>query len=180
MLKCLVDNKHILYYGHGSTYSEIATKVGVSIEDCQQYRFDLMTREIFNDSPESTNPFFAKTARDKVAKDFFDASVGTPEKLMEFVKTNRLNKMTLAALLDGNLVRPFYLDVCATVERLITKHCASKTDQHCLEGSGCPFAEDGICTEACNREEPLYNRSCVNIWLELFQCSRHRINVWRK
>lgn len=178
MLKCLVDNKHLLHYGHGGTYSETATKAGVNLWDCQTYRFNLVTREIFNDSPGSVNPFFAKTTRDKVAKDFFDASVGTPEKLMEFLKTNPLPKLVLAELLDYQ-ARSFYLNACGGLERLITEYCASKVSEHCIPGAGCPFVEDGSCTEACNRDGPFYAKGCVNLWLELFKYPKNRIPVWR-
>ena len=115
----------------------------------------------------------------ELADNFFKNLVGTPDKLVEFVKARGLSKLTLAMLLDYRLVRPFYLDVCATVERLITKHCASKKDEHCLEG-GCPFVEDGICTEACNREPSVYEKACVSTWLVLFECPGHRIDAWRK
>lgn len=178
MLKCLVDNELILYYGSG-TYSEIAGRAGVNIGDCYTYRFDFITREIFNDSPGSINPFFAKTDRDKIAKKFFDTSVGTPEKLMEFLKTNPLPKLELAELLEIYRARPFYLDVCSGLERLITEYCASKVSEHCIPGAGCPFVESGSCTEACNRDGPFYARGCVNLWLELFKRHENRIYAWK-
>lgn len=111
------------------------------------------------------------------AHDFFDLRVGTPEKLMKFVKTTSLSKAGLAKLLIPEVGQTF-LTVCAVLEKEATDSCGSSGDT-CLE-DGCAFeGTEDICLNAVLLSEGKCLRACTDIWVKTFENPENRIDVWR-
>lgn len=80
-----------------------------------EYVFDLENRQMyFVGRPGSA--FMRELRHDAVARNYFDALVGTPEKLIEFARKGQLNKASLASLLDPR-IRETFLSICAIVEK---------------------------------------------------------------
>lgn len=147
---------------------------GVGVDQRKEFQFDLEQRQIVG-SQLGQWPFTTEQSDYKAVHDFFKQNVGTPEKLMEFVKEASLSKLELAKLLNRT-VRGFYLNVCAGIEKGITEACTAQNDP-CLEG-GCAL-EGQICLNACLTANELYYKQCANVWLELFKNPNNRIGKWR-
>ena len=114
---------------------------------------------------------------DAVARNFFDQIVGTPEKLMEFVKTARLSKVSLAALLQPEK-RQAFLGMCAVIEKEATDNCGI-SGSPCLE-DGCAFdGTDEVCLNATLLSEGKCLRACTDVWVEMFENPKSRIEAWR-
>ncbi len=84
---------------------------------CLKFGFDLEFRRL---NPFLFGPFSVELRHDAVARNFFDQLVGTPEKLIEFVRKNQLSKTSLTALLEPR-IRIMFLSVCAILEKDTTK-----------------------------------------------------------
>lgn len=163
MLSCLVD-RGCYVYSSGSDPQEQYVK----------YKFDLERRTIVL----ATYPllFPKSSSHDKVARDFFDQQVGTPEKLVEFARNGNLPKLVLARLLKPDAKR-FYLEVCASIEKALTEICKAK-NAPCLEG-GCAMGEDEKCLNACLSAGELYSKACANVWIDFFSNPNSRIDIWK-
>ena len=153
---------------------------------CLEYKYDLESRKMFN-----TN-LVAPLARgsllpswmthvwmyDGVAVDFFDQLVGTPEKLIEFVKKGGLDKASLTALIDPKC-RKIFLNGCVVIEKGATIDCATRKDP-CL-ADGCAFeGTDEVCLNAVLLSEGKCLKDCINFWVAMFEYPENRIEVWRK
>src|SRR3989344_2197595 len=81
---------------------------------CLKYKFSLEKRGIVLEH--YGKPFPAANYHHQAARNYFDELVGTPEKLMTFIKNNFLPKDELAKLFSSE-AREFYLERCACFER---------------------------------------------------------------
>lgn len=115
---------------------------------------------------------------DRVAQDYFDQLVGTPEKLMDFAIKSNLDKATLASLLEPR-IRKHFLNTCAVLEKEATDNCGAGGNT-CLE-DGCAFeGTDETCLNAVLLSEGKCLRECVNVWANKFRYPENRIEIWRK
>lgn len=168
---CLVDGAGHVYTKDGArSFAGVAEAYGLNETECQQYRFDLTTRQF---SAHRGIPFGANAAYSYLAE-----RVGTSERLMRFAEDGHLSKHVLVNLLDLESRRP-YLDACAAIEKKYTEECAAKNDP-CLE-SDCAIdqAEGEICLQPLVRADVEYHKACAGEWIKLFRRPQNRIDAWK-
>lgn len=168
---CLVDGSGHVYVKDGArSFADVAVGFGLNETECQQYQFDLITRQF---SAHRAIPFGANAAHAYLAE-----RVGTSEKLMQFAASGHLSKAVLVNLLDLES-RQRYLDACAVIERKYTAECAARNDT-CLE-SGCSIDQPAgeICLQPLVKAGIEYHKACAGEWIKLFRRPRNRIDAWK-
>ena len=168
---CLVDRGGHVYVKEGArSFAEVAVGFGLNETECQEYSFDLITRQF---SAHRAIPFCANAAHAYLAD-----RLGTSERLMQFAADGHLSKDVLVNLLDLESRQP-YLDACAVIEKKYTEECAAENDP-CLE-SGCSIdqAAGEICLQPLVRAEIEYHKACADEWIKLFRRPRNRIDAWK-
>ncbi len=147
-------------------------------DQSREYEFYLEIRRLRIKDYLSIHPFPVEFRHDAVARNFFDERVGTPEKLMEFVKTAHLSKAELAKLLVPE-IRQMFLNVCAILEKEATDRCGS-SGEPCLE-DGCAFeGTNEVCLNAVLLSEGKCLKACIDIWISKFEDPKNRIDIWRR
>lgn len=167
---CLVDPRgDVRATLDAASFDDAARQFGVDEGACQEYRFDLVTRQLLVDR--ATPPSAL------AVQDYLQQRVGSAERLMAYAEAGHLPKHVLADLLDADQ-RPAYLSACARIERRYTEACTAKNDP-CLV-SGCSVeGEDEICLQPLLEAGAEYHRACAAEWLELFRTPANRIEAWR-
>ena len=118
-----------------------------------------------------------KSAHHEVACNFFNSIVGTPEKLMEFIKTAGLSNSELTKLLSHEAQKTF-INLGALLEKEFTEKYRT-VDEPCLE-DGCAFEEtDEICLNATLRLAKEYPKALIEVWARIFKRPENRIRVWK-
>ncbi len=136
----------------------LTDSAGVDKNQCLEYKFDLECRILtyvnFVPDQGSLLPSWMQHLwmYDRVAQDYFDQLVGTPEKLIEFAKKGQLSEASLTTLLERR-IRKMFISVCEILEK----------------------SADLTLSE---REECF--KTCVDIWVDKFRYPENRIEVWRK
>jgi len=168
MIYALVDATGTVYAeDDASSYADVAAKHGLLADACDQYRFDLIQRQLV----ESSGSAASRTA----VRAYFARHLGSPEQLMARAQEGGLPKDVLATLLPMT-DRRAYLDACAAVERQYTAACGA--NDPCLE-SGCSMDQDEGCLQPLLRGGVEYQRACAAEWVKWFASPRHRIDAWQ-
>ncbi len=170
MLYCLVDPQGGVHsFLDAVSFHDAAEQVGLDERACQEYRFDLTTRQLLVDR--GTPPSAL------AVQEYLNQRVGSPERLMVYAATGELPKKALADLLVVEQ-RPSYLSACARIERQYTEACMAKNDP-CLP-SGCSVqGEDEICLQPLLDAGVEYHQACAAEWLKRFREPASRIAAWR-
>ena len=168
---CLVDSQGTVYGDAAVTsFSDVARQFGIDENACHEYQFDLATRRMVGAS--------SGTGEETAVRDYVNALLGSPERLMAYAREGHLPKKTLGDLLQPG-VRQRYLDACGLVERSFTDACTAKGEP-CLE-SGCSVEHaDETCLQPLLNAGIDYYKACAEEWLPLFRNPANRIDAWRK
>lgn len=166
----LVDPRGKVYVKQGAeSFADVAHAFGLAEGECQEYRFDQVTRRLIVDR--------ATPASALAAQDYVNQRLGSPERLMRFAEEGHLTKHVLANFLSAENRSP-YLETCARIERTYTEACTAKNDP-CLE-SGCSVeGEDEICLQPLLNAGLEYHQACAAEWIKLFRTATNRIDAWK-
>jgi len=168
MIRCLVDTTGDVFAGDAAdSYAEVAAQFGLDEQVCEEYRFDLETRRLLVDRG---TPAGLRTVRA-----YFDAQLGSPEKLMTFVVDGSLPKESLTSLLAIDR-RAGYRDACAAIDKTYTDECAPANGP-CLE-SGCAL-EGEVCLQPLVRAGSAPRKAYAAEWIRLFADAGNRIEAWK-
>ena len=152
-----------------ASFAEVAREFGLLETECQEYRFDLSTRQLLVDR---ATPASAIAVQEDVGR-----HVGSPDRLMKFAKEGGLSKHALVNLLSIEQRQP-YLEDCAQIERRYTEACIARNDP-CLE-SGCSVeGEDEVCLQPLLNAGSEYHEACAAEWIKRFRVPANRIEAWR-
>ena len=168
MIRCLVDTtSDVCAVDAADSYGKVAAQFGLDEQVCEEYRFDLETRRLLVDRG---TPAGLRTVRA-----YFDAHLGSPEKLMTFVVDGSVPKESLTSLLAIGR-RAGYLDACAAIDKTYTDQCAP-TNGPCLE-SGCAL-EGEVCLQPLLRAGTAPRKAYAAAWIRLFADTGNRIEAWK-
>jgi hypothetical protein len=168
---CLLDTAGSMHVKDGAaSYSEVAAADGLNEKTCEQYRFDLVNRQLLADR--GTPP------GDRTARAFFERSVGTPERLTRFAADGHLTKDTMAHLIVPEKRRE-YIEACSVMEMAYTRACKASGDP-CLE-SGCSIDHEHgeTCLQPILNAGVEYHQKCAAEWARFFADPRNRIDAWK-
>jgi hypothetical protein len=167
-IRCLVDTTGYVYVmDTAESYAEVAARFGLDERVCEEYRFDLETRRVLVDR--------GTAAGLRMVRTYFDAHLGSPEKLMTFAITGSLPKESLTNLLASDR-RASYRDACVAIQKTYTDQCAP-TNGPCLE-SGCAL-EGEVCLQPLLRAGTAPRKAYAAEWVKLFSDARNRVDAWK-
>ncbi len=161
---------------------QVFLEKGAEDNERLEYQFNLETRgrewTADRNSKPSMIPWIPNLWYDREADRFFHLVAGSPEKLMCFVRDGHLSKTSLGVLLIPEARQRFFA-LCAVIEKDVTTDCGASGDP-CLE-DGCAFKEtDEVCLNAILLSEGKCLKSCIDLWIGMFQNHENRIEVWKK
>ncbi len=167
-LRYLVDGAGRIYTkDDADSYEDVAVQHGLDERSCQEFRFDLTTRQLRVDR--------GATLGLHAIRAYLDAHLGSPEKLMDYARAGSLPKQSLSHLLAIDR-RTAYLAACAAIEKRYTDECAPANGA-CLE-SGCS-AEGEVCLQPLLRREDEYRKACGAEWVKVFANPHNRVDAWK-
>jgi len=88
----------------------------------------------------------------------------TKDELLSRALTGEASRSELAEAIRPDK-RQLFLDVCASIDRALTKTCRDSGDT-CL-ADGCAMDNGEACLNACLKEGPNYYKAIAHVWLEL-------------